>query len=491
MASFIQPQVWSLHKSITSLTLHPRRHLGILFVLFLFSILGYIVLSLVVSQPNRQMMPFIGAWAFCFLCYLVASLWILTGRQTSKRFLWYELGIIFVGAIIFRLMLINLPLPLSPDPWRYLWDARMIVHGYSPYRYAPNDQLLVPLRNVIYTHTAFRDSTTKYPPGAEFSFVLAYLLSPTSLVGLKGIFFLCDLVTCVALAILLAHKGRDPRYALLYAWCPLPIVEFAIQSHVDAITITFSVLAVLCAVSSKQQLRILAGVMIGLATLTKLYPIILLLVLVRRCDWRLLVACAATIVLGYIPFILLGHGPLLGSGGPIAAITSQGDAHIGVVQNVLFITGTNLHIQHSIIQNVVYAVEGLIISTTLVFVLIGRLRGRMSTELGVVLLTGVTLATYAHVFPWYVPALLPWIALSIVPLWTEKGPSAQGLTIMVLWYFTFTCILSYIPGSPQYRTQANWLIYYGITFGVVLIGLLVALFILLRKQRHSIAIGKV
>ena len=488
MSFALQPQASSLHNSSTSFTRHPRRRLGILFVLLLFSVFSYAILSLAASQLHRQMISFIVAWAFCFLCYLVASLWIMTSRQTSKRFLWYELGIIFIGAIIFREMLINLSPGLSPDAWRYLWDARVIVHGYSPYQYAPNNQLLIPLRNVLYTHSAFRDTPTKYPPVAEFYFVLGYLLSPTKLIGLKSLFILCDLVTCVALMALLTCKGRDPRYALLYAWCPLPIVEFAIESHIDVVTITFSVLAVLCAVSSKQHLRILAGVMIGLATLTKLYPIILLLVVMHRRDWRLLVACAVTIVLGYVPFILLGHGSLLGNGGPIAAITSQGDAHIGVVQNVLFITGTNLHIQHGIIQAIVYVVEGLIISTTLASVLIGRLRRSMSIEVGVLLLTGVTLAIYAHVFPWYVPALLPWIALSIAPLWTKKGPSAKGLTIIMLWYFTFTCVLSYIVGSPQYRTQENWLIYYGITFGVVLVGLLVSLFILLWKQRHSIAL---
>ena len=488
MSFALQPQASSLHNSSTSFTLHPRRRLGILFVLLLFSVFSYVILSLVASQLHRQMISFIVAWAFCFLCYLVAGLWIMTSKQTSKRFLWYELGIIFVGAIIFRLLLINLPPELSPDAWRYLWDARVIVHGYSPYQYAPKNQLLIPLRNVLFTHSDFRDTPTKYPPGAEFYFVLAYLLSPTKLIGLKSLLILCDLVTCVALMALLTYKGRDPRYALLYAWCPLPIVEFAIESHIDAVTITFSVLAVLCAVRFKQHSRILVGIMIGLATLTKLYPIILLLVLMHRRDWKLLVAYVVTIMLGYAPFLLLGHGHLLGSGGPIAAITSQGEAHIGVVQNVLFITGTNLHIKHSIIQNVVYVVEGLIISTALASVLIGRLRRSMSIEVGALLLTGVTLAIYAHVFPWYVPALLPWIALSIAPLWTKKGPSAKGLAITMLWYFTFTCILSYIVGSPQYRTQANWLIYYAITFGVVLIGLLVSLFILFYKRTHTTAL---
>lgn len=483
MASALQAQASLLHESTSSFTLHPRRHLGILFIFLLFSASSYVALASVALPINQPIMPFMLVWGLCFLVYLMASLWIMASRRASRRFLWAELGIIFVGAVIFRVMLINLPLGLSPDAWRYLWDARMIVHGYSPYQYAPSAPLLAPLRDAVYAHSAFRNTPTKYPPGAELFFLLGYLLSSTKLIGLKIVFVLCDLVTCIALMALLAYKKRDPRYALLYAWCPLPIVEFAIQSHVDVTTITFTVLAVLCAVGSKQPVRVLAGVMIGLAVLTKLYPIILLLVLVRRRDWGLLIACAITIVLGYLPFVLLGHGNLLGSGGPIAAITSQREAHIGVVQNVLFIAGMNLHIARNIMQPVVDAVEALIIGTTLIVVVLGRLRGRMSTELGVLILTAVTLTIYAHIFPWYATALLPWIPLCIVPIWSRKGLSAKGLAVTMLWYFTCTCILSYIPGLREYATQANWLIYYAVTFGVVLIGLLVAMFIVLQERR--------
>ena len=154
----------------------------------------------------------------------------------------------------------------------------------------------------------FRNVPTIYLPVAQGVYALSYLLAPSNLVALKGIFLLCDLVTCGALTWLLACKGLDPRHVIIYAWCPLPIVEYALQGHVDPLTIMFTVLAVLCSTSTKHGARVLTGILIGLGALTKIYPIILLAVVLRRRDWSLLAACGVTILAGYLPFLIMGHG---------------------------------------------------------------------------------------------------------------------------------------------------------------------------------------
>ncbi len=82
--------------------------------------------------------------------------------------------------------------------------------------------------------------------------MLSYLLAPSNFFFLKGIFVGFDMVTCGALALLLMRKGLDPRRVVIYAWCPLPIVEFATQGHLDAATITFTVLTVLSAASNRR-----------------------------------------------------------------------------------------------------------------------------------------------------------------------------------------------------------------------------------------------
>ena len=144
----------------------------------------------------------------------------------------------------------------------------------------------------------FRTVPTIYPPGAQAVYLLSYLLAPSNLFVLKAIFIGFDMVTCVSLAFLLIKRGLDPRRVVIYAWCPLPIVEFAIQGHVDVITLPFLLLTVLSALSTRRGARVLTGFLIGIATLTKIYPIFLLVVVVRRRDWALVVTCLLTIVAG-------------------------------------------------------------------------------------------------------------------------------------------------------------------------------------------------
>ena len=484
MASLIQSKTASTRRLNTLNVLHPRRRIALLMIFLFASTACYTLLSLVAPQLDQSIWPFMAVWVMCFLCYLIACLWVLTSLPAAGRWRWREIGLIFVGACVFRVMLVHLPLGLSRDAWRYLWDGRVIVHGFSPYQFAPFDKVLQSLRDSVFAETPYRELPTKYPPGAELFYALGYLLTPTNLLGLKSLFVVCDLITCVALTALLIQRGKDPRYVIFYAWCPLPIVEFAIQGHVDALTICFTVLAVLCATRSRSVTRILAGVFLGLATLTKLYPLILLLVLLRKRDWGLLLACGVTIVLGYVPFFILGHGRIL-DGSPFTAIVGQSEAHIAVIQNVLFITGFRLHINRNSMQILVWIIEVAIVGTTLIVVVRGRMLGTMSTEVGILLLTGVILTIYAHVFPWYAPALLPWIALTIGPLWTKQGLNALVLAIIMSWYFTFTCITSYIPGVKEYESVANWLLYYALTFGVVFIGLAIAGLLALRKRRYT------
>ena len=478
----------SLASGAQILVKHPLRRVVILCAFLLVFLALYRVMVLItmpLSAPIGLFTTFMTVWGVCFFLYFVASIWVIMTRPLAGRWLWVELGLIFAGAMVFRFMLISLPLGLSRDAWRYLWDARVTLHGYSPYMYAPLDKVLVPLRNIVFANCPYGEFPTKYPPGAQMVFILGYLLNPTNLVALKGLFVLFDLVTCGALAVLLARKGLDPRRVVIYAWCPLPIVEFAIQGHSDAIAVTFMVLAVLCATSSKQSLRLLAGVCIGLATLARLYPILLLVVLVRRRDWGLVVACVTTIALGYLPFILLGQG---GIRSVLLSFSGQQDLHPGVLDMAPIYIANELgsRIASASVFSVTRLLEMAAAGITVLVICIQRLRKRMSVEAALFLLITVTLMVYAHVFPWYMTALLPWIAIVAVPVWTrERGISAKGLAVVMVWYFTCTAVLSYIPGLDQYFTVSNWLIYYGVSFGVMVVGLAVAAVIGFMQHRSA------
>jgi len=451
----------------------------LLFVLLLFSIIIYVALIGAVPKADNRIMPFLYVWIISFLPYFIACALVLATKPALGRWRWAELGIIFGGALVLRIMLLPLPPGLSHDSWRYLWDARVILHGYSPYVYAPLDGKLAALRDtLILGNSRFRNVPTIYPPGAQAVFVLSYLLAPSNLFVLKGIFVGFDMVTCGALALLLARRGLDPRRVILYAWCPLPIVEFAIQGHVDVITLTFTVLSVLTATSTMRGARALTGILIGLGTLTKFYPILLLVVLLRRREWTLkqsalLVACFATIILGYIPFLILGHGQVLGFFFTYAA--EQG-TNAGVIQQMVHWISFYLGLTLATTILLERIVDLVLLGTVSLAVLILRVRERISVEAATLLLIGIFLSISSHVFPWYTTALLPWVVMLVGPLWTRKGLNGKGIAIAAVWYFTTTSLLGYF-----FNYTFDWSLYYALVYGVVMGGLALAVTVIVRS----------
>ncbi|HBE25132.1 MAG TPA: hypothetical protein DDW33_05520 [Ktedonobacter sp.] len=100
---------------------------------------------------------------------------------------------------------------------------------------------------------------------------------------------------------------------------------------------------------------------------------------------------------------------------------------------------------------------------------------KVSMEATTLLLLGTIFAISSHVFPWYTPALLPWIAILIGPLWTREGMSGRGLAILIVWYFTTASVFGYFFNGAR-----DWNVYYWSVYDVVMAGLGVALLIGLR-----------
>ncbi len=428
---------------------------------------------------------FLLTWLASFLPYVAACALILRTKAGTGIRAWMEWSIILLGAVLLRALFLPVPPNLSPDSWRYLWDARVILHGYSPYVYAPGNPLFIHLRDMLFQNIRFRNVPTIYPPAAQAVFLLSYLIASSNLVVLKGIFMLFDLMTCGVLVVLLRRRGLDPRRVILYAWCPLPIIEFAMQGHLDVIIITLMVLAVFCNQGQWRGARILTGFLIAVATLTKYYPLLLLPVMIRRHDWPLLLACFGTIFLGYLPFLLLGHGQVLGY---FSGYASDQGGNAGVIQLLAYWLGLVLF-GHDLKSTIVLAglvklesaVDLVVIGTAALIVLVQRWRDRISVETATLLLIGIVLACSSHVFPWYTAVFLPWVAMEVGPLWkaSTKGLRdvvvssplvlklrPQKIAFAVAWYFPSISILSYFC-----VTTNQWDIYYIVAYVPVLGGL--------------------
>jgi hypothetical protein len=239
----------------------------------------------------------------------------------------------------------------------------------------------------------------------------------------------------------------------------------------------------------------LTGFFIGVATLTKIYPILLLPVilpggderhvpLMRRVKYHyipLLVTCFATIIIGYLPYLILGHGQMFGF---FATYASEQGQNAGVIQQITRLLGNQLHLPLTKTIALEHVVDLLAVGIVSLIVFVQRWRNHISIETATLLLFGVVLSISSHVFPWYATTLLLWVPLLIpnsppsvgarVVARGRVGLYGRPLAFIAAWYFTTTVLLGYFfnpgPGNPS----PDWTVYYRLVYMPVMAALGVA-----------------
>ena len=212
--------------------------------------------------------------------------------------------VIISFGLIFRLTLFPATNTTSRDVNRYLWEGKVLSNGYNPFTVAPQDSQLVKYRDKLYEDVTFKNMATIYPPVAQATFLSAYLLKGESLIGLKIIYFLFDLMIMLLLLKFLYLKRVDLNNIILYAWMPVVLFEYFVNVHIDLIGIFFMLLFIYLMEKDKVYI---AAVFFSLAFLSKMYPIILFPLIVKKAGLKkafyfLLMFLTITICF-YIPFI--------------------------------------------------------------------------------------------------------------------------------------------------------------------------------------------
>jgi alpha-1,6-mannosyltransferase len=260
-----------------------------------------------VSEYHHFTIGFSGVSGWSAILYMLACAVILTGKTDRFTF-----PIILAVAIVCRLVVLYPEPYLSTDVYRYVWDG-IVQHAHiSPYRYVPGDPALQLLRasNLdIYDNINRRDyARTIYPPAAQVLFYAITAISPT-VTFMKTVMVLFEGLTLYALIQLLTALGRRREQALLYAWCPLLIWEIAGAGHLDSVAIALIGLALLARARNRP---IATGLFLGLAILTKMYPILLLPALCRKggapwgAAYKMPATVAALIAAGYAAYSSVG-----------------------------------------------------------------------------------------------------------------------------------------------------------------------------------------
>jgi hypothetical protein len=200
---------------------------------------------------------------------------------------------LFVLAVAFATRAALLPVQpsLSDDIYRYVWEGRVIAHGGNPYRSAPSSAELAPLRDaVIWPRVNHPDLATIYPPLAEAGFACIARISPT-VAAMKAWVVLADL-TLVGVVLRLCARSGGAAAALIYAWNPLMLVEYAGNGHLEPVAMAPLALAVLWI----RRRPVLSALALAAGVLIKLAPLLALPVLAVRWPSRARWTCALVLI---------------------------------------------------------------------------------------------------------------------------------------------------------------------------------------------------
>jgi hypothetical protein len=252
-----------------------------------------------------------GCSSASLVLYIGAILILLVRPGGLARTNRLTLPIILTFAIATRIVGLFPDPFLSTDVYRYAWDG-VVQHAHiNPYRYVPGDPALSFLRapnQDLFESINRRDyAHTIYPPVAQMLFYAIAWLSPT-VAFMKTAMVLFEGLTLYGLSLMLRQLGLRQEWLLVYAWCPLCIWEFGSSGHLDSVCMAFIVLAFFFRFQKKPTLT---GVFLGLAILTKIYPIILFPALYQRrqdgkLDWKMPGIIAAMAVASYSIYLSVG-----------------------------------------------------------------------------------------------------------------------------------------------------------------------------------------
>jgi hypothetical protein len=263
-----------------------------------------------------HLVPFLAYYLIACAAYFLSVLRIDRDRLPI-RFIW---GF----ALIFRFILLFTSPALSDDVYRYIWDGHLLNQGVNPYALPVNSPLLdsfdTPLRSLV-NHSWM---ASPYLPIDQILFSIIYRIAPGSVLAFQIAAVTFDLLTGWLVMDILKQLKLPRRWLLIYLWSPLIIVEFAHGAHMDSWMISLVMatfwLLVKAKPGSQNERSLKTGSVLTLAgaTSTKIVPVILMPIFLRRWGWRRLVFFGGvTIIVAALFTIGAGWGltgPLDGQG---------------------------------------------------------------------------------------------------------------------------------------------------------------------------------
>ncbi len=260
---------------------------------------------------------------FIKLITLYAALFFISWKliQLEKTNFWF----LAVAAILFRLIFIGAMPVLSQDFYRFIWDGRMLLAGWNPYLYLPQElteQGIVPFSQATELYMGMGDLSagnyTNYPPLNQIIFALAALLAGKSLLGpvilLRLLIIAADVGVLYFGKKLLGKLGLPGYRIFWYILNPLVIIELTGNLHFEGVMVFFLVWSLYLL---HQKKWILSAVLFAASVLLKIIPLLFLPLMYgyfrkeengqQNLDWKKLLGyyliVGLVVMIGFLPFV--------------------------------------------------------------------------------------------------------------------------------------------------------------------------------------------
>ena len=367
---------------------------------------------------------------------VLAALWIAfaVGALLVRRIPIRLAGaVILIGGAAMQLAALSAPPHTSDDVHRYIWDGRVQAAGIDPYLYVPAAPELAGMRDTfLWPATSHwcvapgapdpdRPGTsllpgcakinrpkvhTIYPPTAEAYFLVVDEASPagSGTLPMQGAAAVAAMVVTAALLAGLGRVGRDPRLAVLWAWCPTIALETGNGAHVDVVAVALTVAALfVLSVSRTRGRSALGGGLLGLAVATKLYPALVMPAIARRRPITVASAAVAAVAAVYLPHLLAAGSGVLGF--------LPGYFHQEGYDN-----GTRFALL-SLVAPPAWCGPAAVVILAVAALAVARATDPRRPWDGALVMTGIALILTCPAYPWYAVLLVAMAAMAGRPEW--------------------------------------------------------------------------
>ncbi|WP_340077392.1 mannosyltransferase [Leptobacterium sp. I13] len=202
--------------------------------------------------------------------------------------------LLLVLAILFRLVFLFTIPNLSQDFYRFIWDGRMILEGWTPYLYTPESLIAsgtapIDQAKELYEGMGWLSAGnhTNYPPLHQLGFIIAGIFAGKSIVGsvvvMRIVIIAAELGTLYFGKKLLERLNLPVHYIFFYTLNPFIIIELTGNLHFEAVMIFFLVWGLYLLHIEKWRY---AALVMALSVSVKLIPLLFLPLVFQKLGWK-------------------------------------------------------------------------------------------------------------------------------------------------------------------------------------------------------------